>query len=318
MNEVLERYMDAARLPEAKRNLLRRQMEHSVSYYDLNGQHVKTALDKEDLLSVVGGIRRYMVDTNSPWKREASKPENFDKAFIIGQTVADEQVNLKGVFFGKNTDISNNNLFTFGLIAFSGVSCLEISRLDAHFSLTFDHEKLNEESTRANSTNVEFLQREREHMCDVLGLKQDILHRLGFSTFPITQLPPIQDTEPKKARMIDIIRSSAPYSAKNFCNAVEVASFCYAALLLERDDVGSKTRNEFNDSTNRNVFGDTRLVQNALWLNAHMLSSDKAVKRMVDYINLPAITVTDKIVNPFARVLWFRLLKRLGRLLRKF
>jgi hypothetical protein len=58
--------------------------------------------------------------------------------------------------------------------------------------------------------------------------------------------------------------------------------------------IGVKTRDEFCDPNRRNVFGDTRLIQNALWLKARILSNDGAVKRMVEYLGLPEISVMEK------------------------
>ena len=127
-------------------------------------------------------------------------------------------------------------------------------------------------------------------MASVLDLKQRILTTLNLSG--VANLPSIDETEWKKAKIIQIVQSKAPSCFKDYWKAAEVASHCYAALLLERDEVGEKTRSEFNDPRRRNVFGDTRLVQNALWLNSRILSNDKAVGRMVEYLALPEIKVT--------------------------
>src|SRR6266853_1915985 len=155
---TLESYMEAEGLPEAKRQLLREQARHSVSCYGLNGEHLQNAFDKENLLAVIGQMKRVVVDSNSAWKHEASKAENFDKAFIIGQTVTEEPDNLKGVFFGRSTEISNNNLFEFGMHEINGVPYLELGRLDPHFRLVFDEQGLDEESRpRASRTDAEFL-----------------------------------------------------------------------------------------------------------------------------------------------------------------
>ena len=120
--------------------------------------------------------------------------------------------------------------------------------------------------------------------------KQKIVAILNLSD--VANLPPFEETERKKTKIIQSVRSKAPGCFKNYWNARDVVSNCYAALLLERDEVGEKTRNEFNDPQRRNVFGDTRLVQNALWLNSRILSNDNAVGRMVEYLALPEIKMS--------------------------
>lgn len=286
----IDAYM--ATLPEGKRVLFREQMKHSFSWYGLDGEYLRTGFHKEDLLSVLMKMERFMVDTNFPWQNEAKKSENENKAFIIGQTVSDEQDDLWGVYFGPSVDITNNNLFDFGMEKFRGVPFLTIRRLDPHFRLILNKQGMKEESRpRAKRTGPEFLERERKHMADVAGMKQSILSVLAVPD--LASLPPAPYTERKKAQIIGIIRAKAPLSLKKYWNAVEVACLCYSALLLEQDSVGDKTRNEFEDPTRRNVFGDTRLVQNALWLKSRILSRDNAVKRMVEYIGMPEITVRD-------------------------
>jgi hypothetical protein len=64
---------------------------------------------------------------------------------------------------------------------------------------------------------------------------------------------------------------------------------------LELDDVGNKTRQEFNETDRPNVFGDIRLFQNALWLKSRIISNDAAVRRMAEYAAMPEITVTGQV-----------------------
>lgn len=297
-----------ARLPKQEGQLLRKQVKHSVSCYALTGDHLSGSFEQENLLAVLISMKRFVVDSNSPWKREAAKPENFDKAFVVGETAMDEPDNLKGVLFSRLIDTSNNNLFSFGQNNLGTVPFYEISRFDEHHRAIFDEKRLDEESKpRAGRTDAEFVQREMENMAAVDDLRRFILS--GLELARLTRLPAPSLTEPKRLRLLEMIRKLAPLCPHSFWNSIRVATFCYAVLLLERDDIGGKTRREFNDLTNRNVFGDTRLLQNALWLNSHILSSDRAVKRMTEYINLSDVTTTDRIVNPLPRILWFRLAK---------
>jgi hypothetical protein len=279
---------------------LREQVQHSVSCYRLNGEQLKNPFDRENLFAVLMGMERYMPDSNLLGSvLAAGKPENRNKAFILGHTVIDETENLKALLFGHKRDISNNNLFTFGFVgptdSTAPVPYLMIHRLDARYAEIFDKNKLRKESCpRAKRTDAEYLADERKHMADVLELKLDVVHRiLGLTAMSI--LPPDEFCERKRRKLIEIIHSKAPGCFKDYRTGTEVASFCYAALLLEPDDVGEKTRNEFNDPHRRNIFGDIRLIQNALWLQSRILSNDRAIKRMVEYIGTSGIVVTSTV-----------------------
>ena len=269
--------------------------QHSVSCYLLNGEHLQSDLDKENLLAVIMGMERFLLDTNSLGSlAEAKRPENHNKAFVLGETVADEVENLEALLFGRNVDNSNNNLFCFGFVGRDASGLPEpyliIDRLDSHHRLIFNKQGLRDESReRAKRTDIEFLDRERERMAKVSGLKRCILEMLQLSD--VASLPPSQFTERKKSQLVQVLRSEAPTSFNNYYNGVRVACLCYAALLLEQDEIGEKTRKEFTDPTRRNLFGDTRIIQNALWLKASILSNDRAVKRMVEYLSLPEISV---------------------------
>jgi hypothetical protein len=298
---TLESYMEADKLPGTSRQLLREQAQHSVSCYGLNGEHLRNDFDKEDLRAVLMRMDRYIIDSNLLGSiSDAKKPENRNKAFILGQTVADEVENLERLLFGRNVDNANNNLFVFGFVGPDAsplpAPYLMINRLDSNYWLIFDKKGLREESrqrVKRMQDDPEFIERERKNTSDVFQFKGTILNEI-LRWPDITSLPPVEFTERKKAQLVGTIRSKAAGCFANYANACEIASFCYAALLLEPDMIGVKTRDEFCDPNRRNVFGDTRLIQNALWLKARILSNDGAVKRMVEYLGLPEISVMEK------------------------
>lgn len=311
MSFDVENYI--ASLPREKQAFLREQMKHSFTFYGLDGEEMGKPPGGEDLLAVLDKMRCFVVDTNSSWKCEAAKPENFDKAFILGETLIEEPDNLKGIFFNAKTDITNNNLFRFGQTEIGECHFYELARLDAQHHLIYDERGLELESMpRKNRTDTGFLAREKE-----LKRKRECLKEFILTTLKLTNvktLPSPAVVLSIQASLLPVIREKAPHCFRNFANSSQVATFCYAMLLLESGDIGSKTRREFNDSNNRNVFGDTRLVQNALWLNAHILSNDKAVRKMVGYLNLPGITVSGRIKNSWFHILWYRFLKSIKQL----
>jgi hypothetical protein len=142
--------------------------------------------------------------------------------------------------------------------------------------------------------NADLIEWEQNHFNNVSDLKNRILNDI-LRLPDVTSLPPVEFTD-KWTQLIQVIRAKASSCFLHYWNAAKVSEFCYAALLLEPDGVGKKTREEFSSqdeasNPKRNVFGDTRLIQNALWLNARILSNDRAVMRMVEYLGLPEITV---------------------------
>jgi hypothetical protein len=297
----LETYMESEKLPETARALLREQVKHSVGCYGLNGEDFQHAFDKERLLNLIIGKERFMVDSNSHWKSEAAKPENKHKAFIIGDTVLDEPDDFKGNLFGRKVNWRNNNIFLFGITNPKEVPpykdappYLTIERYDAYLRKIADEEKLKRDSRpREKRTDAEFLAHEAKHMANVSGMKQAIAEKLEMAMrsqfINATSLDNLE--ERAKSKIIQLIGLSARNCFQNYVIAADVAEFCYAALLLESDDVGEKTWKEFN-GTGRNIFGDTRLIQNALWFKSRILSDDRAVGRMAEYIGLPEMTVT--------------------------
>jgi hypothetical protein len=303
---ALENYMQAAQLPESQRKLLRVQAKHAISHCGLNGEDLGHPFGGKNLFDVIGQMKRYVVDGNSPWKQEASKPENCDKAFVAGETALEEPDNLKGQLFSRHIDVCNDNLFIFGLNGLLSVPVYELARFDEYHWAIYNHKSLDDDS-QPRTGRVDAI--ERQHMFNVQHLREFILGILELRFEDLTRLPPPAITEPKKAALLQRVRDFAPFTFKNHRASYEVATMCYAALLLERDEIGRKTRREFQDLTNRNVFGDTRLIQNALWLAANLFSYDKAVGRMVQYLNLPEVSKVERFENPFLRVLSFRLLK---------
>jgi len=300
--------MDARGVSDVERPQFRKYAKHSICCYTEDGEYLKSSLDWENLLSELMKMERYLVDSNLPGSvSEAKNPENRTNAFILGQTFTDERENLKDALFGPNADDSNNNLFTFGYVGRNKVQylptpCLVIQRLDAYYRETMDENRLRVASrspSKLTGQDGDFFIREADQLAHVSNMRNHILTDiLGLSE--ITSLPPVEFTERRKASLIQNIRAKAPDCFLHYWNAVEVSSLCYAALLLEPDGVGAKTRAEFGvqdeeGHPRRNLFGDTRLIQNALWLNARILSNDRAVKRMVEYLDLPQITVTGRL-----------------------
>jgi hypothetical protein len=252
-------------------------MKHSVSYYRLNGDHWINPHEHEDLLQVLLSKERFVVDTNASWKNETKKPENRDKAFIIGMTLmAEQDTKLKGVFFNSKVDLSNNNIYIFDIDPDLGKEPLVvIERLDAPYRLTLDEARLAAESL---PRDAEFLAQENDA---IEGEKEQILNVLGVHSLEkIDREFYVRRTQ----ELLAFIRQEAPRCVANYVNSYQVARRCYALLLLNE----KKIRNEFALADYRHVFGDTMLIHNALFLQANVLSHDKVgVHNMMSYIGSP-------------------------------
>ena len=278
-------------MSEAERQLLQKAAPHSLSFYTFKGEHMQPSFGKENLLDVLMRRERFVCDSNSSWKDEAGKVGNRSKAFIIGHTALDEPEDVLGNLFGKKVNITNENIFFFTIAPYQeGTRCLAIERYNSHFLKRFNPVELKRVSReRVKKTDANYLESERELMGQVCREKENILSFLNMSD--IASLPPLEVTEQMKSGIIQYVRSVGHKCLGDFQFSMNVAGLSYSALLLEQDDVGKKTRKEFSDPKRRNVLGDVLLLRDALWFKARILSNDRAVMRMAEYLALPEIKV---------------------------
>ena len=263
---------------------LREQLKHSVSHCTMDGRLWPNPIQRENLFQVLEGMERYIVDSNSNWKAESKEPRNKDVAFIIGRTVDTEEDNLKGLLFSPKVDVTNNNIFGFGLEDVAGLRLVALHRLDRYFKLIFDPVKLDEESKpRTKRTNVENVLSEKRAIASIEQEKSVILDILGVHR--IADLPERKALANKERDLLGCIRSNAIHCRYNWKLSVEVARRCYALLLIQQ----RRMRSEFALPGYRNVFGDMTLVQNGIFLRAGILSADKAPKTMLSYTGLTEV-----------------------------
>lgn len=283
--------VDTNLIAEPFRQFLQHYAPWPISFHTFKGERIKPTFGKKNLLDVILRHERFVCDSNSSWKDEAGKICNRSKVFIIPHTALDEPEDVHGNLFGKKVDFSNENIYFFTAAPYQGGLCLAIERYDSEFINRFSPDKIKQVSReRMKKTDPKYLESEREILAQVRKEKENILSVLNVPN--IENLPSVKDSEQIKSGIINYVRSAGPKCFKNYQNAMNVAGLCYAALLLEQDDVGKKTRNEFSNPSRRNLFGDTWLFRDALWFNARILSNDRAVARMVEYVALPEIKVT--------------------------
>jgi hypothetical protein len=259
-----------------------------ISFHTFTGEQMQPSFGKENLLDVLMQRERFLCDSNSSWKNEAGKTGNQSKAFIIPHTALDEPDDVHGNLFGKKVNNSNENIFFFTTAPPQVGFCLAIERYDSLLKRISPKEL--KQASRERLKKTEFVESERERMAQVQRERGNILSCLEMAD--IANLPPVEVTEQKKSDIINYIHSASAGCFRDYRSSMNIAGLCYAALLLERDDVGKKTRDEFSAPNRRNLLGDVLLLRDALWFKARILSNDGAVRRMAEYVAIPEIKVT--------------------------
>ena len=124
-------------------------LEHSMSMYDIYGNHIPHLYEKENLLDLISQRDMYVVDTNSEWKKECKV--HPDKAFIISPALSREHPNTKDLILDA-TRCKLGNIFTVGLYAKNGR--VLIDRVDENYCYFFDMPKLTEASREGGGTSL--------------------------------------------------------------------------------------------------------------------------------------------------------------------
>ena len=286
--------MDENPKTERPPQFLQKDAAWPISFYNFNGECVRSQLGEENLLELLLSRERFLCDSNSAWKAEASKKGNKSKVFIIGHTVLDEAENLYGNIFGNKLNCANENVFFFTTSPPSNGRCyLAIERYNPQTIKRHDAAKLKRWSReRMKKADPKHLESECDLMAQVCREKQNIHSVFKDAEIDLDNLPPMKISEQVRRGIVQFIRSVSPKCFMDFQRSMNIAGLCYAAVLLERDDVGKKARDEFNQPNRRNILGDVLLLRDALWFKARVLSNDGGVRRMAEYLDLSEMKVT--------------------------
>ena len=268
--------------------------KHEFSLYGLNGEHYSHVDEKEDLLSMLLRVERYVVDSNVDWQVEAAKPENQNKAFIIPRTVTDEAWNIQAALFGPKVKVENKNLFLFGPEKTRNDPVFVIHRLET-YKLILEDGGLAEESkpTEERHSDLRFIEQLQKRRDNVKIEQQAILVLLGVSD--IGYLPARNELTEKIAQFSVVIERDVPLCLGNFGRGIHVARLCYARSLMEQRSM----RTEFAKQ-GVNVMNDTFSLQNALFFGAGIMTKDANLRRMADYAGLPLIPEPDRNAHGWA------------------
>jgi hypothetical protein len=261
--------------------------EHSFSISTLEGAIIFCNPPAENLFEIVLSRKRYIVDrnTNESWQTTAAKSANQDKAFILGKTMSDEEYNIKSLFFGKKVQKEKGNLFVLGMADWEDCNAICLERIDEYFRSVFDPQSLKSVSSEGGrGADERFLKWERNRREIIEHERQAILLLLGVKAVSELGLPAALAC--KMSSLASFIRNNARQCLGNWRLSGYVARHCYAMLLAENFP---QIRCEFAEADYLNVFGDTLIVHNALFMEAGILSNDGALKRMAGFCGLECV-----------------------------
>ena len=218
---------------------------HDFAIYDLH-LRFRGGSKGNDLLQEITSSEAYVVDNNVAWKRLASAYPST--VFVLGTTIAGEADNLHGVLFNRGSDTEFRNVFALGL---EGVG-LVIHRLDESFIACFKGPlpRLEEMSEAEIATfncpakRDQLARQVRAHM------------ERGLSAL---------DTE------IEVILPDCRFNFHKSCRAAELV---YGRFRLSLGKSESQKEERKFVQNHPNLFGDTRLIQEALMLGVGIITCD--------------------------------------------
>lgn len=233
--------------------------EAGSAHYDINTNE-KLPYGVEDLFLLITQMeRRFVWDVNSKLPSEF----NSKHAFIVGQTFDHEDC------FWRRPEVKGGreNIFNFGLADLFGQRCLQIQRIRKGMVTVLNKLKMAKAADHFSSEHWTMVRQ---------GEVRVILGRCSLG----------------EDWLDEAIADLRPSCEGNYFISIEAARCCAARLLLEKDPkLNPKIDEEWEKfkKNHRNVLGDTRLIQNALYLNAEVLTKDEGAKRMARYCGLQPV-----------------------------
>ena len=274
-----------------QRALFMKACEHSISRYDVYGNHKPLPFEKENLLQVIDQKKTFVVDNNSAWQRECKA--HPDKAFIICAALSREQPNTEKLILSAALN-TLGNLFTVGYYPPSGF--VHIDRVDEPYVYAFNQSTLSKTNDNNDPISIRLKamdklsiehdkQRIRDYLSQTLAQDNSLNSRFNH-TGKANDLPTPNQVQNVLGRLKDYIKTLLPQCKYNFEHSTDVANYCYTALLLAKRPI----RNEFDLPDYPNVFGDLTILGIAIYLQAHILTHDDNLKRMAEFADIKHFT----------------------------
>jgi hypothetical protein len=263
--------------------------KHAITFLSFAGKEKLST--QENLFEVIQKFeRQFVVDNHIDWFGLSAVPENSNTAFILGTTADRESSPLRLLLEDKSGKPKiRQNVFLFGMksptqediLAGHLTPLLVISRLDEYATAVLNMDGLRRFDQPGGDKG------KWSSLKSIADEKNKVLALLSASRIEEVEQVTNRQMEDEKLRLL--IEQKKPGCFKRFWESNDVARLAYARLLLGRKSVSRKTRNEFADPNNPNVFGDLHLIQNALFFNAGFASNDKAVMTMARLCGLPRL-----------------------------
>jgi len=261
LNDIAGAIVKAAdmhlRIPELE--AMRKAMaehEGGSAYYDLD-TNAQLPFGYEDLFGVIQRAeKRFVWDKNSPLPVLDSC-----NAYIIGQTFDRED----DFWLRRDVRRGHENLYAFGVTNLFGRLCLHIQRLTKPVVTSL--------FKRRNSIPAP-----KDHYGDTS-------HALEIQVI-------LQSREWGKERLTAEILRLKEVSTGSYQICILIARRCAALLLLEDDPLLKNKVAEENQkfaTNHQNALGDTNLIQNALYLDAAIITRDTGVQKMAAYCGLKCL-----------------------------
>jgi hypothetical protein len=223
--------------------------------------------------------RRFVVDNHIKWKILSESTENANTAFILGTTMDNENVRIRSLVENRTgVPIIRANVFRFGwksptfddLLIEEHTPMLVIARLDMHARAVMNMDGLrNFEASgrKANWDTSDSIADEKRRVLELLGIQD------------VDEIERILNPNAKQEELRAMIERERGKCFKDFWKSNDVVRWGFTLSLLSGPHV-AETRSDFAKPLYPNLFGDCHLIQNALFLNAGVLSRDKGAKKL--------------------------------------
>jgi hypothetical protein len=223
--------------------------DHDFAIYDLRLKFSGGSKDN-DLLQEISAAETYVIDNNVPWKRIAS---DFPSSkFVLGATVDHESNDLHGVLFNRGTTAEFRNVFALGLEPTGAGVHFVIHRLDKSFVSCF----------KGRLPQLGDLSEEEIAPFNCPTRRDELRHRI------------FAHMQNGCGALNSEIESLLPLCRNNFAASCTASELIYALFLLSLGRAESEKEGKKFRTNHPNLFGDTRLIQEALMLGARIVTSD--------------------------------------------
>jgi hypothetical protein len=232
--------------------------EHNFSIYNLDMHNIANSKG-EDLFHTITSMARVVVDNNAEWKsRSEREPQS---AFLLGRTIDNETPNLEGVFSNRKICNGRTNVFLTGIEVAQRQKLIVIHRLDPHFKAVF----------RGALPNLDQIQSPEKAAWNNPIARADLRDRILFEL-----------TRSSDAALTAKIVEQSQHCLRNYNLSCITASWAYGLMLAETFHRDKREVKKFVDN-HENLFGDTAVIQEALFYDAAILSHDRHVRTMAAY-----------------------------------